>query len=951
MRKKVLISLLAIFLLFSCGALIATYFITESTDKLRDVIKLHEVEQLRRTLVIDVRTVQSDFYAAHTELKKERGQVTIDITKLITSSIKCSVCHHAPEVASSIRKIQSLVRQYGDSVKEYIVMPENAPGLVERRLAMLQNESELIELVSEMSHKASNHLATLTNLTMEKIDDVRIILFLTLLITLLLSIRIAKNLTWAVTEPVQKLVDATRMISSGKLGSTITYDDDTEFGELSEHFNQMSIAVKEGYTKLEDEMRERRYVEKALIESERFLNTVFDSILDPFCIINSQYEIVRVNKSYAALKNLIPEELIGSTCCDLPTDENELCDDCIVFKTFKTGQPYSNDKLLENDETQSVWLEMYTYPIFDSDGKVSHVIEYTRDITARKTIEDALRESEERYALAAQGANDGLWDWDLQRGTVYFSPRWKAMLGYDAMEITNSPSEWLNRIHPDDKDEVDAGLKSHIDGHTLQFESELRMLNKEGEYRWMLCRGIAVQGLQRMAGSMTDITERKTAEEQLVFDALHDSLTGLANRVLFMESLRHALNYEKRNHDYMFAVLFIDIDRFKLLNDSLGHMIGDRVLIAISGRLEESLRPGDTVARLGGDEFAVLLEDVDGEDEVLTITERIQDGLAKPFNISGHQIYASASIGIAYSSIDYEKPEYILRDADIAMYQAKNKGRDRFEIFDMKMYATAMARLQLETDLRRAVENEEFELFYQPIISVASGNVASFEALIRWRHPVRGLVYSNEFIAIAEETGIITIIGEWVIREACLQLKKWQKSYRRPDLSVSVNVSSKQLVPKILNRIENVLAEAALKPECLILEITESMIMENTAVISPLLISLKAMGIKVYIDDFGTGYSSLSYLHQFSVNALKIDRSFIMRLGHNEEKLEIVRAITTMANNLKINVVAEGVANEDQLELLRGLKCDYVQGYLFSKPLSTREVKGFLMDEGVGGRG
>ncbi|MCI0721378.1 MAG: diguanylate cyclase, partial [Acidobacteria bacterium] len=380
----------------------------------------------------------------------------------------------------------------------------------------------------------------------------------------------------------------------------------------------------------------------------------------------------------------------------------------------------------------------------------------------RKKMEEAMRESEERYALAAQGSNDGLWDWNLQTNQIYFSPRWKSMLGYDESEVGNNPEEWFSLIHPEDLARIKVDIAAHVQGRTSHYEAECRMLHKGGSYRWILSRGLVVRDAQgkvsRMAGSQTDITEGKVA----------DGLTGLPNRVLFMDRLARALERAKHQKGYLFAVLFLDLDRFKLINDSLGHLIGDQLLTALARRLERCLRPRDTVAhlavnhtlaRLGGDEFTILLEGIRHVSDATRVAERIQKELTLSFDLSGQEVFTTASIGIALSSTGYERPEDLLRDADTAMYQAKALGKARYEMFDMAMRDEAVARLQLETDLRKAaLERQEFQLHYQPLVSLETGRIAGFEALLRWQRPTRGLLLPDAFIAVAEETGLIVHI-------------------------------------------------------------------------------------------------------------------------------------------------------------------------------------------------
>ena len=571
---------------------------------------------------------------------------------------------------------------------------------------------------------------------------------------------------------------------------------------------------------------------------------------------------------------------------------------------------------------------------------------------SHKRAQEALKESEERYALAARGANDGLWDWNLLTNTVYFSPRWKAMLGYQETEIGNSPEEWLGRIHDADRERVIDEISLHQREMTPHFESEHRMLHKDGSFRWMLSRGLAVHDAvgkaSRMAGSLTDITEAKVS----------DPLTGLPNRLLFIDRLGRAINHLQRHPDHLFAVLFFDLDGFKMINDSLGHLLGDQLLVGVANRLEKCLRSGDTVARfgrgftmarLGGDEFTVLLEDLKEPGDAKKAAERLMKELASPFVLAGKEVFTSVSIGIALSNASYEEPEDILRDADTAMYRAKSLGKARYEVFDADMRASVMARLQLETDLRRAVEREEFINFYQPIVSLASGQIVGFEALLRWQHPTRGLVGPHEFICVAEETGLIRELGWWNLQEACRQMARWRRKHSDySHLTISVNLSAKQFVQRnLVHEIRGLLNNLDLPPQALRLEITESTVMGDPASAVKMLEEIKSIGISLAIDDFGTGYSSLSYLHRFPLDTLKIDRSFISGMNDSNEGMEIARTIMPMAKNLQLDVIAEGVETVEQLATLRKLHCKYGQGYYFSRPVSAEEAEALLTDQPV----
>ncbi len=555
----------------------------------------------------------------------------------------------------------------------------------------------------------------------------------------------------------------------------------------------------------------------------------------------------------------------------------------------------------------------------------------------RRRAEEAMRESEERYALAVLGANDGLWDWNLKTNDFYFSPRWKSMLGFEEHEIGNKPEEWFDRIHPDEVEQVKSEVSSHLNSLTSHFESEHRLMHKDGGYRWMLSRGLAVRDrsgkVSRMAGSLTDITENKVA----------DALTGMPNRVLFMDQLGRALERTKYVSNYQFAVFFLDLDRFKLVNDSLGHLIGDQLLIAAARRLKSCLHSGDIVARLGGDEFAILLQEIKHASDATNVAERIQNALSQPFNLNGQEVFSTVSIGIALSETGYEHPEDLLRDADTAMYRAKALGKARCEMFDTEMRDRAVARLQLETDLRRALERREFRVYYQAITSISTGRISGFEALLRWQHPLRGLISPEEFISIAEENGLIVPIGQWVLLQACNQMKQWHEVFGNRSLAISVNFSNKQFIqPGLVGQIREVLEETGLEPDSLNLELTESLVMENAESSIALLQQLRELDVRVGIDDFGTGYSSLNYLHRFPIDVLKIDRSFVNQMGVDEENSEIVRTIIHLAHNLGADVIAEGVETQEQLEQLKSFGCEYAQGFYFSTPVDAQSAEGLL---------
>ncbi|HJR05669.1 MAG TPA: EAL domain-containing protein [Pyrinomonadaceae bacterium] len=442
-----------------------------------------------------------------------------------------------------------------------------------------------------------------------------------------------------------------------------------------------------------------------------------------------------------------------------------------------------------------------------------------------------------------------------------------------------------------------------------------------------------------------EVAERKQVEEQLLHNAFHDGLTGLANRALFIDHLHLALGHAQRHEAHQFAVLFLDLDRFKTVNDSLGHMAGDHLLVEIARRLERVMRPGDTVSRLGGDEFAVLLDDLGDAAEAETVAKRLQRELAVPCDLGGQEVVTTVSIGIALSSNEYQRPEDLLRDADTAMYRAKKLGKARHEVFEQAMHASAMDLLGLERDLRWAVERGELFLQYQPIVSLGTGALRGFEALVRWQHPTRGLIQPTKFIPIAEETGLIIPIGKWVLGEACRQMRQWQLlSHTNEHLPMNVNLSGKQFMqPDLLDQIREVLQQTGLDPRCLKLEITETVVMDNIETAIRTLEQLRELGVELGIDDFGTGYSSLSYLQRFPVGTLKIDRSFISRITERDGTAEIVSTIMKLAQTLGMDVVAEGVETEQQRAQLTSLECELGQGYYFSRPIDSDDAEAFFL--------
>jgi diguanylate cyclase (GGDEF)-like protein/PAS domain S-box-containing protein len=603
------------------------------------------------------------------------------------------------------------------------------------------------------------------------------------------------------------------------------------------------------------------------------------------------------------------------------------------------------EKLLEIEQKNSELNQAMLRLNAEVDAKSRLVSELSRAVGKEQEAQEALLVSQERYAAAVRGATDGIWDWDLAGGTFFASPRFRDILGLKDEEPLETAEDWLARVSPEDRERLRFEIDLHLRDLTPHFESDFRVENND-DTRWMLCRGQALRRDDgtpyRMAGSLTDITDRKRAEEQLLHNALYDGLTGLPNRTLFMDRMSFLETRRTRHDEYQYALLYIDLDRFKTVNESLGHAAGDALLVESARRLGGCLRTGDTVARFSGDEFVVLLDDVREPQEADRLAELIHACLVVPADIGGHQVYTSASIGIAMTSELIQEPEELLRDAETAMYRAKEAGRARSEVFDAVMHAKAVSAMQTEAELRRAIDRGELEPFYQPVVAIATGEIVSCEALVRWNHPERGLLGPYEFVPVAEETGLVVPMGLVVMRAACEHNMEWQRA-GHPPIRVSVNISARQFAePDLLGSIKAVLAETGMDAQHLLLEVTESVVMADPVSAEATLGALHALGVSLAVDDFGTGYSSLSYLKRFPFHMLKIDRSFVMDIPRDTDDMTIVEAVVGLAHSLKLQVTAEGVETPEQLEFLRGLGCDNMQGFLVSRPVPAAEFANLL---------
>ena len=697
----------------------------------------------------------------------------------------------------------------------------------------------------------------------------------------------------------------------------------------------------------------RKEMEEALRRSEARYRTVVEAQTELLCRFSPDLTLTFVNHAYCRYFRREPEELIGSRFLEqIPQEHHAYYEGAL--RRLSPEDPTSTVEERVFAPGGARWLQWTDTAIFDAEGRAIEYQSVGRDVTDRKEAEERLKEAESRYRTLVENVPPVIYMQKPSEGVgaaayevTYMSPRVEDVIGYPAQWFMEDAGFWHRLIHPDD---LEAVLRENerTDASGADFAQEYRMFHRNGRPVWVRDEAVLVGGAQGSSsywqGVISDISARKLLEERVEYQALHDSLTGLPNRRLLIDRLGQALERTRRQCERRVGVLFLDLDDFKVVNDSLGHEAGDLLLVVVAQRLRRCLRPEDTLARFGGDEFVVLLEDIEQPEEAVRVAKRITEELRRPFHLEGHEIFASASIGVSLGTARTKSSEELLRDADTAMYQAKKDGSG-YRMFDPTMYERVVQRLELENDLRRAVEQEELVVLYQPIFDFGSQGVWGVEALLRWDHPQRGLLSPSQFVSVAEETGLIIPIGSWVLQEACRQVKVWQQLYPRgAPLGVIVNLSAKQLRhPGCVETIEAALAKSGLAAESLSLDVTETAFIDALEAGDSLVLKrIQALGVRISIDDFGMGYSSLSYLKRLPADALKIDKSFVKGFGEDPQDTAIVRMVIDVAHTLDLKVVAEGVETWAQAALLAEMGCDMAQGHHFAQPLSPAATSKLL---------
>jgi diguanylate cyclase (GGDEF)-like protein/PAS domain S-box-containing protein len=721
-------------------------------------------------------------------------------------------------------------------------------------------------------------------------------------------------------------------------------ENDAERAELEESVNSLTALLHRAQTRAGRGVESRKERQAKAARAQKRLGRLLEKSRLAVFELTPELVVRKANPAAAKLAGVGQQDLPGKKIFDVlvPVGAPEVPEKWA--RRLARGEPVARTLACSARDGRALACDWVLLPRQRKDGSVFRITAVLRDQTPVVEKHDEVRDREERLSLALSGASDVLWDWDLPGNRLHLSPRWRDLLGLPAVS-SGTPADWLDRVHPEDATPLRAALASHFEGRTDSFEHEHRVRHADGDWRWVLVRGTARRDEKgaavRAAGLISDITRHRTLVERMAHDARHDGLTGLPNRTLFLDLLRHSFYRTRRHEDYRFAVLFIDIDRFKMVNDAFGHEAGDQLLHQIGRRLESCLREGDTLARHGGDEFTMWLDDVRGSADAVRVADRVHEVMREPFDIGeGQRVQSSASIGVAVGSSQYQKAEDVLRDADVAMYRAKALGKARTAVFQRDVAEGAPAYLQLESDLRNALVRNELLVHYMPIVDVMTGKVRAVEALARWQHPRLGLVGPSKFIAMAQETGLIISIDQWVLQTASRQLHDWRLEIATANrLSISVNFSRNLLEQADVGaQTERVLRESQLVPGDLNMDINESVLAPDNGIDA--LADLHQRGLKLHMDDFGTGQGWLRHLHKIEVDTIKIDHSFLA--GGADRDRQVLTRIVQIARDLGKSVIAEGVETKEQARLVREVGCSFAQGFFFSPPLDPAKTRTLL---------